>query len=918
MVSNYDKSKYKEYAADFLRSHFGVETGRNFRCINPTHYDTNPSMGYHSESHTARCFSCGARYDIFALAGLHYGLDNFIDQYKKVEEIYGGGSSKTYTAPKIHTVDFTAKINEYHSAVGKTDYYLKRGLTQETIDKYKLGYNETSTHPYTIPVTKSYYFSRAKDPNAERKTLNPTGGKVEILNKQHLFSEGIVFVTEGWADAMSIEQLGFKAISTNGAGNHNLVLKHKDYITAKLVILADPDKAGKLLTKNLTEGLTTEYCVDHLPSEYHDPNDMLKADPNGLKAFLEKPRTFGKTKLKGFVDIEALTEDTIISEEVAKYYGSVKDHIEKTKVKAQLMKKAKDFKMTTLVNNFLKPYEKEQSAAVDETLSIPMPLNLRTEDWTITDNGVFRKNGKNIDKACSHPICITKILHNQDTGKQKKELSYYIRNGWHTYIVNSSDIAETKSIIQLADKGIRVNCTNAKLLVEFLADIENLNIEIIPYRQSVSKLGWTSRKDFSPYCDSEFDGEQGCKAIFEAMTPIGEFKESLGVVNQIRGNDVARLLVAASLVSPLLYILKMPTFFVHIWGQSGIGKSNALKIVTSMWGNYETMMRSMNSTTVGLEKLAGFYNNVPLPLDELQSMKDTDALQNVIYMLSNGNSRNRSNKQGGIDAQEFWCNTILTTGEEPLTNDFSNAGAKNRTIEIEMESPLFAEQVYGEIMPKALDNYGHIGKEFTDMIKKTKVEVLQAESKVINKKCMELGLKGKQLVCATSIALGDYMFETRLMGVDQEEAVKRAGELINRNRQFFPSDDEIQIGNRAYEFLLGWITTHDTKFTGEATFAERFGKYDDNKEHAFIVQAKMNSVLKDAGFNPRAVVKDLVRQGLIIKNPGRDEFSIPCRINSVTTACYKLALKRKEPPKVEPKQMTLTEMTPIEDADLPF
>jgi len=920
MISNYDKDKYKHHAADFLQSHFHVDPAKNFRCINPTHYDKDPSMGYHKESHTARCFSnCGARYDIYELVGMAYNLNTFTEKYNKVEEIYGGGSRrKDYAAPKIRRVDFTDRINKFHAAVGKTDYFTKRGLSDDIIKKYKLGYNEgDEQYPYIIPVTKSFYFGRCIYPDEKMKTKNPSGSTVEILNKHHLFREGIVFVVEGWADALSIEQLGFKAISLNGAGNHNKVIRHKEDIVAKLVIIGDDNEAGHELNEKLSAGLVTEYCINTLPNKY-DANDMLRKDPDGLRAFLAKERTFAKNKPKHFVDIDTLTEDTLISEEVAKYYSSIKDHIEKSKVKAQLLKKAKDLKMTTAFNSFIKPYDREPTEVQDTMLSVPMPLNLKSGDWTISDSGVTRRTGKTTEKACSHPICITKILRNQDTGNVKKELAYFVRNSWNTHIVDRSDIAEPKSITQLINKGIAVTCINAKNLIEFLADIETLNLEVIPFRYSVSKLGWTSKKDFSPYCDCEFDGEHGCKVIFEAMKPAGNYEQSLEVVNRIRSNDVARLLVAASLVSPLLSILKLPTFFVHVWGRSGIGKSNALRIVTSMWGNYEVMMRSMNSTTVAFEKLAGFYNNVPLPLDELQSMKDKDTLQSLIYMLSNGTSRSRSNRQGGIDAQDFWCNTILTTGEEPLTNDFSNAGAKNRTIEITMESPLFEEKLYGEVMPKALENYGHIGKEFTDILKKTKVEVLQTEYKLISKKCVELGLKGKQLICAASIALGDYMFETRLMGQSQEQVLQQAGELLERNKQFFPGDDELQIGNRAYAFLLNWIVANESKFSGAATYAERYGVIDERKEYAYIVQTKMRDALKDAGFNYMATLRELAYVGLLIKNDKRNEHSIPYRLNGITTACYKLMLTEPPQPKSEPHQTTFDEMIPIEDGNLPF
>ena len=38
----------------------GLDPRKRFRCLNPDHYDHDPSMGYDPKRHKVHCFACGA------------------------------------------------------------------------------------------------------------------------------------------------------------------------------------------------------------------------------------------------------------------------------------------------------------------------------------------------------------------------------------------------------------------------------------------------------------------------------------------------------------------------------------------------------------------------------------------------------------------------------------------------------------------------------------------------------------------------------------------------------------------------------------------------------------------------------------------------------------------------------------------
>ena len=71
--------------------------------------------------------------------------------------------------------------------------------------------------------------------------------------------------------------------------------------------------------------------------------------------------------------------------------------------------------------------------------------------------------------------------------------------------------------------------------------------------------------------------------------------------------------------------------------------------------------------------IAGFLNNMPLILDELQVVSNKNGYDDVIYQLCEGVGRIRGHKGGGVQDMLTWSNTILTTGEQPITNAQSSS-----------------------------------------------------------------------------------------------------------------------------------------------------------------------------------------------------------------------------------------------------
>ena len=92
------------------------------------------------------------------------------------------------------------------SHIKETDYPQRRGLSEEVIERFKLGYG-SQTKRLIIPITAGYYKARATD-ESEPKYLIPKGAKTDLYNKSALREAKPVFIVEGEIDALSIIEAG--------------------------------------------------------------------------------------------------------------------------------------------------------------------------------------------------------------------------------------------------------------------------------------------------------------------------------------------------------------------------------------------------------------------------------------------------------------------------------------------------------------------------------------------------------------------------------------------------------------------------------------------------------------------------------------------------------------------------------------
>lgn len=509
----------------------------------------------------------------------------------------------------------------------------------------------------------------------------------------------------------------------------------------------------------------------------------------------------------------------------------------------------------------LKAYAEEQAGRgviIDNVTQFDgQELELKTGEWLADDFGVTRRNERNgEDIACVHPIMPVERLINIDTNAVKVRLAYRKGKVWRDEIYDKKTIAGANTILDLANNDVAVTSENAKYLVRYLHDIENLNLDVIPTHKSVARLGWTNNDGFSPYVDDLiFDGTNNFKIIYDSVRSEGDFDEWLKVAKKIRASSSpAKIMLAASFASVLLRVLGKLNFMVHLWGGSEAGKTVSLMLAASVWANPGEggYIQTFNGTQVGIELLGGFTNSMPLILDEFQLVKDKKLFETVVYMICEGIGRIRGKKTGGLQDTPTWKNCTLTSGEYPITNNSSGAGALNRIIEIECKDKLFEDApAVADVVRK---NYGHAGRAFilflsNDNAKKEAMRLYKDFYNALGTDSTE-----KQTMAAAVILTADAL-ATKWIFADNNPLKKEEIE------EYLRTKEAIDINVRAYDYFRDMIAANNYKFIQGVRdpMGECWGSISGRKTN--VLKSIFEKICNDGGYDPKALASWMKQRG---------------------------------------------------------
>lgn len=292
----------------------------------------------------------------------------------------------------------------------------------------------------------------------------------------------------------------------------------------------------------------------------------------------------------------------------------------------------------------------------------------------------------------------------------------------------------------------------------------------------VDRLGWHGTVYVTA---DEAIGENGEIVVFQNAHSIEPALSQSGSVESWRksvaalaaGNTRIVFALSAAFAGPLAEVAGEDSGGFHFRGGSSSGKSTALKVASSVWGEPSAYCRMWRTTTNGLEGLAGLHNDGLLILDELSQIDPKEA-GDAAYLLANGQGKVRATRAGAARAAARWRLLFLSAGEESLcalmasVGKRANAGQEIRLAEIE------ADAGAGMGAFEQLHNYG------------TPAELAVAFQQATNRNHGAVGLCWLRYIVADRPALSRLLHDGMLDFMAQVIPAGAAGQVSRVARRF--------------------------------------------------------------------------------------------------------------------------------------
>lgn len=195
----------------------------------------------------------------------------------------------------------------------------KRGISKDIADKYNMFISNQRLY---IPIIENdkpkAYISRAIDPTDKLRYKN-SKGEIIPFNREYIKEvpevEKTIYICEGIFDALSIEEVGKKAIALNSTSNVN---KFVEYIKNNMqtsskynyILCFDNDNAGHKATDEMQEALK-DLKISHrildIPKDYKDINEWYVKVAN-KEVFRQEINPYNKDTILSYINDSFLND----------------------------------------------------------------------------------------------------------------------------------------------------------------------------------------------------------------------------------------------------------------------------------------------------------------------------------------------------------------------------------------------------------------------------------------------------------------------------------------------------------------------------------------------------------------------------------------------------------------------------------
>ncbi len=525
----------------------------------------------------------------------------------------------------------------------------------------------------------------------------------------------------------------------------------------------------------------------------------------------------------------------------------------------------------------------EQAAAAETAEGFSIKPLEAPYPYVLQPTGLYARKviqgSEELQPVTSAPIWIGATGEDIRSGRMFLDLRYRHRGREQGQWVNRAVAMNARKLVDMAEFGLPVTSANATQVVRYLDAFEAYNAGDLARQDLSSSNGWI---DEATFLAGKAVGERkiqlhpegpGDALIVSGFRSAGRLEDWLAMAKRARkASALARFGLAVGFAGPLLKLLKVRSFIVHLCHESGGGKSAVIKLAVSAWGDPERLMASLNSTKVGVERLAALFSDLVLGLDELQLQDSLEFRRTLAYLLAQGTGKTRGARGGGLQTMATWRLVALTSGEVPMTTSKDFSGQQGRVLDLYGE-PVPDKPLAQEMHRFVQDCHGHAGPAFVNRLlfeSAARLRATYAEMREEIAKRAGREVRPAHLDGITTVCLADLLVSRWFAGANEAEARLEAIDLGLDVIEYLPPEaEQASYAERALEWTLGWVEQHREAF--EAHGREKYGwwvtqTWSAKPTELVLIPTAWEPALVAAGFDPGRVLRDWGEQGWILKD----------------------------------------------------
>lgn len=259
-------------------------------------------------------------------------------------------------------------------------------------------------------------------------------------------------------------------------------------------------------------------------------------------------------------------------------------------------------------------------------------------------------------------------------------------------------------------------------------------------RTAVRSFGWVSankKSGFSAgdtvYWDDNTDGQcfRADNVLVDQYQAVGNLAPWKTAVDYVLNQNRRELdcAIASAFAAPLVLFSGVSGVLLSIVStKSGTGKSTALKLAQSVWGDPIKGVHSLNDTTNSVIKRMGMLRNLPAYWDELRMKEDVRNFVKLIFQLGQGKEKSRLNSSATMQETGTWNTLITVASNESIVDHVAqmvqstDAGAR-RVFEItvnDFDDPASSLTDRLSLFGSVNRNYGQAGAQYAKWLANNK------------------------------------------------------------------------------------------------------------------------------------------------------------------------------------------------------